>query len=266
MSFHVIKHKGTEYVGPSDYEREDQEAALALFIDMSAATAAYPNNPQGVVDHMLRKMPKPTHENPAYARNEQARHWAASYRAFKAAYSAHAKHQRGPKLPPHHVNAPTPLPEKLIPGQRVEMVDPDTGELRTVIVPPEAPGTDQAPPVDHVAVQLNAALSHCFETMNRNARQAEVLKEAADDEVLAEAARNAKEAREKAKGIDRQNIQLRNYYDVLNLVAAARPRYLDGKSGVEEIVRAEKISLLDHGLNYKKLREFIAAFDPRVAA
>jgi hypothetical protein len=48
-------------------------------------------------------------------------------------------------------------------------------------------------------------------------------------------------------------------------VAAAHPKYPDVQS-VEDIVRGEKIDLAAHGLNYKKLREFLAAFTLAVAA
>ncbi|MEU7154597.1 hypothetical protein AB0B15_42320 [Streptomyces sp. NPDC045456] len=256
MSYHAISHEGSDLVGPSEYEREDQEAARALFLDVHDAFALYPNNQVGVVDYLVKKLPKIGADDAPYARIEQLRHLTALYRSFKAAYAAHARDQHGPKVPPHKVKEPEPLPEKLIPGQRVEMVDPDTGELITVIVPePAKPGDE--PKTDLVAVVLNAARTYCYEQLQRNERQLATLD--GDRDIVEEAKRRAKEHRDMIKTINRDSVQLRKFYDVLELVAQSKDKYPEGTS-VEDIVAGEKIDLASYALNRKKLREFLEQF------
>lgn len=255
-AYHVISHKGSDLVGPSDYEREDQGVTLVLFQDVSDAFAMHPNNQAGVVGYLMTKMPRIGAEDAPYARIEQQRYLTGLYRAFKAAYAAHARDQHGPKLPPHKVSEPQPLPEKLIPGQRVEMVDPDTGELKIVIVPePVTPG-DQ-PKTDLIAVALNAARTYCFEQLQRYERQLATLEN--DSDIVEEAKRRAKDHRDTIRTINRDSVQLRNFYDVLERVAQSKEKYTEGTS-VEDIVIGEKIDLTNHALNRKKLREFLDRF------
>ncbi|MFI9176088.1 hypothetical protein [Streptomyces lincolnensis] len=258
MSYHTIEHQGTVYAGPSEYEREDQEAALALFMDMYDASALYPNNPAAVVEYIRGKLPKPTSDNAAYAEIELIRHLTTLVRQFKAAWAARARDERGPQLPPHKVDKPEPLPEKLVPGQRVEMVDPKSGEVIEVIVPPQAQADDE-PKVNTTAVQLNAARSHCYEQLGSLARRLESLALIKDSDLVAEAMRKVKECDDTIRSINRQSKQMRGYFDVLELVAAAHPRHPEGAS-VEDIVQAEAIDLRAYGLSRRKLREFLAAF------
>ncbi|MEU9797090.1 hypothetical protein AB0E27_42225 [Streptomyces sparsogenes] len=234
-------------------------------MDMSDAAALHPNNPAGAQEYIRSKMPRPTAENAAYAEIEMRRLAAALHRGFKTAWAAHARDQRGPKLPPYKVNEPKPLPEKLIPGQRVDMVDPQTGEVVSVIVPPEQNPSGQEPKVNPVAVQLNAARTHCFEQLNSYERQLQSLESAEDTDLVAEALRQVEERKNMIKDVRRRAVQMRGYFDVLELAAAAHPRHPDTAS-VEDIIRAEKIDLRTHGLTYKKLREFLAAFAPQAAA
>ncbi len=42
MTYHLITHEGSTPVGPSDYEREDQEVARALFLDVHDAFSRVP--------------------------------------------------------------------------------------------------------------------------------------------------------------------------------------------------------------------------------
>ncbi|GHE11033.1 hypothetical protein [Streptomyces alanosinicus] len=231
---------------------------------MTDATALHTDNPVEAQNYIRRKLPSPTADTPAYAGLEQRRHAAALHRSFKSAWAAHARDQRGPQLPPHKVREPQPLPEKLIPGQRVEMIHPETGEIMTVIVPGQ-PEPEQEPKVNAIAVQLNAARSHCYEKLSGYARQLHCLEEAEDTDLVAEAVRQIEERKNTIKTVKRQSIQMRGYYDVLELAAAAQPRHPDITS-VEEIIRAEKIDVRIHGLTYKKLREFLAAFAPSAAA
>ncbi|MFD7063493.1 hypothetical protein [Streptomyces sp. NPDC059906] len=265
MSYHVIEHEGQVFVGPAEYEREDQAAALALFIDMTDAAALHTDNAVAAQDYIRHKLPAPTADNPAYVGLEQRRHAAALQRSFKNAWAAHARDQRGPKLPPHKVREPKPLPEKLIPGQRVEMIHPETGEIMTVVVPPDQSVPEQEPKVNPVAVQLNAARSHCYEKLNSFARQLQSLEEAEDTDLVAEALRQVEERKNTIKTVKRQSVQMRGYYDVLELAAAAQPRHPDTTS-VEEIIRAEKVDVRAHGLTYKRLREFLSAFSLAAAA
>ncbi|MFF3558239.1 hypothetical protein ACFYXL_33050 [Streptomyces tsukubensis] len=266
MSFHVITDEtGTEWVGPADYERADQVAVLPLFRDWSDAFALHPNNQAGAVAYMLNRMPRPTARDASYAQYEQERHFTNGYRAFKASYASHARHKEGPKPPPQQVDAPVPLPEAVIPGQRKEMMDPETGELVTAVVLPEKPDPETAPQVDPIAVLVNAARSHCFETITRNGRHMTALEQAGDRDAVAAAMRQEKERKDQLRDLTRETRRLRGYFDVLELVAAAHPRYPAAQS-VEEIVRAEQVDLSAHGLNYKKLREFLAAFSTTVAA
>lgn len=258
MSYHTIEHQGTVYAGPSEYEREDQEAALALFMDMYDASSLYPNNPVAVVEYLRGKMPKPTSDNAAYAEIELVRHLSTLVRQFKAAWAARARDERGPQLPPHQVDKPEPLPEKLVPGQRVNMVDPDTGEIVEVIVPPQV-SPDDEPKVNPTAVQLNAARSHCYEQLSSLARRLESLAQIKDSDLVAEAMRKVKECDDTIRALNRQSKQLRGYYDVLELVATAHPRYPEGAS-VEEIVAGEAIDLRAYGLSRRKLREFLGHF------
>ncbi|MDQ0904625.1 hypothetical protein QFZ22_000610 [Streptomyces canus] len=265
MSYHTIEHEQAVYTGPSEYEREDQDAALALFMDMYDANALYPNNPVGVVQYMRNKMPTPTSDNAAYAEIELTRHLSGLYRQFKAAWAARARDERGPQLPPHKVDKPEPLPEKLIPGQRVDMVDPNSGEIVEVIVPPEAPARQEEPKVNVTAVQLNAARSHCYEQLNSFARRLESLAQFKDTDVVADAMRRVKECEDTMRNLKRQSKQMRGYFDVLELVAAAHAKYPE-TANVEDIVKAEEIDLRAHGLTRRKLREFLAAFSPTAQA
>ncbi|GGZ22295.1 hypothetical protein GCM10010300_77540 [Streptomyces olivaceoviridis] len=264
MSYHTIEHQGTVYAGPSEYEREDQEAALALFMDMYDASALYPNNPVAVVEYIRSKMPMPTSDNAAYAEIELIRHLTTLVRQFKSAWAARARDERGPQLPPHQVDKPEPLPEKLVPGQRVNMVDPETGEIKEVIVPPQST-VDDEPKVNPTAVQLNAARSHCYEQLSSLARRLESLAQVKDSDLVAEAMRKVKECDDTIKSLNRQSKQIRGYYDVLELVAAAHPRYPEAAT-VEDIVQAEAIDLRAHGLSRKKLREFLAVFSSTAQA
>ncbi|MEU2718052.1 hypothetical protein [Streptomyces sp. NPDC007205] len=72
-----------------------------------------------------------------------------------------------------------------IPGQRVKMVDPDTGEIKEVIVPPQPP-VDDEPKVNTTAVQLNAARTHCYEQLSSLARRLESLASVKDSDLVAE--------------------------------------------------------------------------------
>ncbi|MFE5713432.1 hypothetical protein ACFQ7J_21780 [Streptomyces sp. NPDC056501] len=263
MSYHSIEHDGHVYVGPAEYEREDQTATLALFMDMTDAAALHPDNPVAAQDYILQKLPTPTAENPSYARLEQRRHAAALHRTFKSAWAAHARELR-PKLPPHQVKKPEPLPEKLIPGQRVEMINPDTGEIVTVIVPPSQAEPEPEPTVNPAAVQLNAARNHCYEKLTSYARQLQTLESAEDTDLVAEALRQVEARKNAIKTVKRQSVQLRGYYDVLELAAAAHSRHPDITS-VEAIIQAEGIDVRAHGLTFKKLREFLDAFAPGAA-
>ncbi|MFJ2175875.1 hypothetical protein ACIOHE_23655 [Streptomyces sp. NPDC087851] len=262
MTYHLISHEGSNFVGPSEYEREDQDAALALFLDVHDALSLHPNNQAGVVDYLMKKLPKIGAKDAPYARIEQMRHLTSLYRSFKSAYAAHARDQHGPKLPPHKVKQPEPLPEKLVPGQRVEMADPKTGELVTVIVPEPAKPDDE-PKTDLIAVVLNAARTYCFDQLQRYERQLTTLEN--DSDIVEEAKRKAKEHRDTIRSISRDAVQLRKFYDVLELVAQSKGKHPEGTS-VEAIVAAEKINLADHALNRKKLREFLERFGFGTAA
>ncbi|MFF1420023.1 hypothetical protein [Streptomyces sp. NPDC058280] len=262
MTYHLISHEGSNLVGPSDYEREDQEETRALFLDVHDAFSLSPNNPVGVVDYLDKKQPKIGNDAPPYARTERLRYLTSLYRSFKSAYAAHARDQQGPKLPPHKVKQPEPLPEKLVPGQRVEMVDPETGELKTVIVP-EPTKPDDEPKTDLIAVGLNAARTYCFDQLQRYERQLATLEN--DSDIVEEAKRKAQEHRDTIKSINRDSVQLRRFYDVLELVAQRKEKHPEGTS-VETIVAAEKINLADHALNRKKLREFLERFGFGAAA
>ncbi len=214
------------------------------------------------MDYLKRKQPRIGPEDAPYASVEQVRYLTSLYRSFKSAYAAHARDQQGPKLPPHKVKQPEPLPEKLVPGQRVEMADPETGELKTVIVPEPAKPDDE-PKTDLIAVGLNAARTYCFDQLQRYERQLVTLEN--DTDIVEEAKRKAKEHRDTIRSINRDAVQLRSFYDVLELVARSKVRHPEGTS-VEAIVAAEKISLTDHALNRKKLREFLERFGFGTAA
>jgi hypothetical protein len=116
-----------------------------------------------------------------------------------------------------------------------------------------------------VAVQLNAARSHCYEKLSSYARQLQSLEEGEDTDLVAEALRRVEERKNKIKQVRRDSVQMRSYFDVLELAAAAHSRYLDTAT-VEDIVRAEGIDVRAHGLTYKKLREFLTVFAPQAAA
>ncbi|MEU2718053.1 hypothetical protein [Streptomyces sp. NPDC007205] len=71
--------------------------------------------------------------------------------------------------------------------------------------------------------------------------------------------RKVKECDDTIKSLNRQSKQIRGYYDVLELVATAHPRYPEAAT-VEDIIQAEAIDLRAHGLSRRKLREFLAVF------
>ncbi|MER6499199.1 hypothetical protein ABT218_07340 [Streptomyces sp. NPDC001455] len=262
MSFHVIKDNGTDYVGPAEYERAHQGRTLTYFRDWSDALALHPKSPGSAVEYMMARMPKPRSQDAPYARDVMERYLTLEHRQFRSAYAAHARHQEGPKPPPERIKDPTLLPESVIPGQRKEMIDPDTGEITTVVVPPEASQPDQTPQIDSIAVAINGALAHLYQSITSKSRQADSLEQGSSSEALEEEIRRSKQMREQVRTLRREVRSERGYFDVLELVRDTRTKHPDAKT-TEEIVRAEGIDLSTHGLNYKKLREFVAAFQPK---
>ncbi|WP_329595823.1 hypothetical protein OG195_44390 (plasmid) [Streptomyces sp. NBC_01362] len=263
MSFHVIKDKDTEYVGPAEYERAHQGRTLTYFRDWSDALALYPKSTGSAVEYMMARLPKPRSQDAPYARDVMERYLTLEHRQFRSAYAAHARHKEGPKPPPEQIKDPTLLPESVIPGQRKEMVDPDTGEVKTVFVQPETSQQDQTSQIDPIAVAINGALAHLYTSITSKSRQADSLEQGSSSEVMEEEMRRSKQMREQARTLRREVRSERGYFDVLGLVRDARPKHPDATT-TEDIVRAEGIDLTAHGLNYKKLREFVAAFQPKV--
>ncbi|MFD7206276.1 hypothetical protein [Streptomyces sp. NPDC059893] len=257
MNFHTITYQGKTYFGPPEYAREDQEEAGVLFRDMLNATTLHPNNPAGVTAYMVKQMLKPGVTCAPYAEAELMRHLQRLERQFRAAYAAHSRHESGPTPPPPPITEPTHIPEKIVPGQRKELVDPNTGEVITVMVPADQAQSTEPVTVDNVAVVINAARTYCYETRQDNERRIHAL---SDLKIMEEARRHDREVKNERTKLSRHSAQLAKFNELLDLVAAARPKH-DEDTSVESIVRAEEFDIRSFGLTYRKLREFLQRFE-----
>ncbi|WP_420037757.1 hypothetical protein ACN2WE_40855 [Streptomyces sp. cg28] len=253
-NFHLIARGGVELAGPPEYARADQDDAWALFKAVSEASVTSTNSAHDMVDHLVSKSTQGL-IGASWVETELRNHFTQLVRKFRTAWAAHARSLAGTTdpTPPTLLKEPDRLPEHLVPGQRKEVVDPQTGELITVIVPVEAPSGPEPVKTDTVAVQINAALQHCYTRQQENNR---IIATIAGLDVMAEARIKARETRAESRRALRENIRVAKYAELIDLAKAARPKYPEDTS-VEEILRGEEIDIKAFGLSYRKLREFL---------
>ncbi|MFD9572688.1 hypothetical protein ACFWBI_22935 [Streptomyces sp. NPDC059982] len=256
MSFHTITYQGVDYLGPSEYDKADQQEALILFQQMSQAINAHPDDTVGQVAFLMKCIDFSSQRTAPWAKEEMRVHLKERVRKFAAAYRAKTKHDAGLGGPQQGIKPPESIPINF-PGQRKEMVDPLTGEVKMVYVADE-PTTGQSGP-DALAVALNAAGADLYEQDTRLRHEEEALGRSSMPEELAAVERRHAEDRERAAEIKRQRKQLAGYsalVEKLKQVRIEHPEVMDAA----DIIRAQGWDLKVYNLTFRKVRDFMGRY------
>ncbi|MCX5079002.1 hypothetical protein OG321_42150 [Streptomyces sp. NBC_00424] len=255
MSFHTITYQGVDYLGPSEYDKADQEEALLLFQQMAQAHTANPDDTVGQVAYLMKCIDFPLQPTARWAKEEMRVHLKDRVKRFAAAYRAKAKYDAGLGGPQQGIKPPETIPVNF-PGQRKEMVDPDTGELKTVFVADEP---TNSPTPDALAVALNAAGADLYERDTRLRHEEESLGRASMSEELAAVERRHAENRERASEIKKERKQLAGYSALVEKLKSVRADHPEVMEAVD-IIRAQGWDLKVYNLTLRKVREFMGRY------